>query len=282
MRVKIVQGRLPPMAGGAQEIMEEWLGRKLEEIEGPPLVVGLCGAQGSGKSTIARSLTRQLATAGVKAETLSLDDLYLTKAQRTKLGREVHPLLVTRGAPGTHDVELGVEILDAIRVGRATLLPRFNKAQDDRESRAAWTVVPSGLQLLIFEGWCVGARPQRPSDLGLPINRLERQEDPDGRWRTYVNDVLAVPYQTLFNRLDRLILLAAPGFDIVRRWRGQQEAELRQAEPRASGVMEDSELMRFIEHYERLTRHILAEMPARADLTISLSRERAVTGVLER
>lgn len=268
------------MHASAQAIIEEWLARLLVGLESHrPLLVGLCGAQGSGKSTVAKSLTERLAADGIEAATLSLDDLYLTKAQRMQLGREVHPLLATRGVPGTHDVTLGIRTLDAIRTRQSTRLPRFDKSLDDRVPEAEWIRAPVRLQLLIFEGWCVGARPQRAGDLRLPINRLEREEDADGRWRTYVNGVLAGPYQALFARLDRLILLAAPGFEVVARWRGQQEVELRSAAPRGPGVMEEAALRRFIEHYERLSRYILEEMPSRADLVLRLSGEREVIGI---
>lgn len=267
------------MAAGAQQIIEEWLGPQLLARRGQALIVGLCGAQGSGKSTVARSLATRLAAAGVSAATLSLDDLYLTKNQRAQLGREVHPLLVTRGVPGTHDVALGIRTLDAIRRGEAAALPRFDKSRDDREPEAAWTGVAAGLHVLIFEGWCVGARPQGQADLRVPINDLERHEDADGSWRNYVNEALGGPYQALFARVDRLILLAAPDFGIVRRWRGEQEAELRRSAPGAVGVMEEAVLQRFIEHYERLTRHILQEMPSRADLLLRLSPEREVLEV---
>jgi D-glycerate 3-kinase len=268
------------MRGSAQAIIEEWLARQLVGLEDRrPLLVGLCGAQGSGKSTVARSLTRRLAEEGIKAATLSLDDLYLTKAQRMQLGREVHPLLATRGVPGTHDVMLGIRTLDAIRTRQPALLPRFDKSLDDRVPKVEWTRAPARLQLLIFEGWCVGARSQREADLRAAVNRLEREEDADGRWRTYVNGVLAGPYQTLFARLDRLILLAAPSFEVVERWRGQQEVELQRAAPHAAGVMEEAALRRFIEHYERLSRYILEEMPSRADLVLRLSGEREVIGI---
>lgn len=268
------------MTTTAQRIIEHWSNQQLDKLDGDrPLLLGLCGAQGSGKSTIARVLTERLAAAGVRAATLSLDDLYLTKAQRVLLARDVHPLLGTRGVPGTHDVALGIRVLDEIRRGQPTRMPRFAKSRDDREPETAWTSVPGSLQLLIFEGWCVGARPQQEGDLRLPINELEREEDGDGRWRAYVNAMLAGPYQALFSGLDRLILLAAPTFEIVKQWRGQQEAELRRAVPDAAGVMDEAALQRFIEHYERLTRHILEEMPSRADLVLRLSCEREVTAV---
>ncbi len=127
----------------------------------------------------------------------------------------------------------------------------------------------------------MGARAQAAGELDAPVNALERDEDGDGRWRRFVNAALAGDYQTLFGRIDALALLAAPGFDVVQGWRTQQEAELRAAGG-GSAVMNDAEIARFIQHYERLTRHILDEMPARADLVVALDAERGVTAVRSR
>ncbi len=247
-----------------------WLGPK-------PLILGICGSQGSGKSTLARGLVDRL---GVRAATLSLDDLYLGKAARAALARDIHPLLATRGVPLTHDVALGRAILDAVRAGQPVQLPRFDKASDEPLAQAQWEAIDASLDLLIFEGWCVGARAQPPADLTAPVNDLERAEDPDGLWRRAVNAALAGPYQTLFARIDRLVLLAAPDFGVVRGWRAQQEAELRAslaARRRDPALaMSDMQIARFIQHYERLTRAILQEMPGRADLTLRLGPDRAM------
>ena len=162
-------------------------------------------------------------------------------------------------------------------------MPRFDKALDDRLPPAAWDRVPAGVQVVIFEGWCVGARPQAEAALAQPVNALERDDDPDGVWRRYVNAALAGPYQALFARIDVLALLAAPGFDSVLGWRGQQEQELRaRAGVNAPGVMGDAALVRFIQHYERLTRHMLTEMPPRADILARLAEDRTPVEVVVR
>ena len=192
------------------------------------------------------------------------------------LADTVHPLLRTRGVPGTHDVALGLTLFDALDRGEAVRLPRYDKARDDRAAEAAWTMVPAGLEVLLFEGWCVGAMPQPSAALAKTVNVLERDEDADGGWRQSVNAALGRDYQRLFARLDRLVLLAAPGFDAVYAWRLEQERQL--SRDRAGpGIMSDVELHRFVAHYERLTRHILREMPGRADLTIYLDADRVVT-----
>lgn len=237
---------------------------------GRPIVVGICGAQGSGKSTLAAALCARLEA----TVTLSLDDLYRTRAERERLARDVHPLLRTRGVPGTHDVGLGLATLDGIAAGMDTPLPRFSKAIDDRLPAAEWPVAPAGTRVVVMEGWCVGARPQPDVELIAPVNDLERRHDAAGVWRRYVNAALAGDYQTLFARLDLLILLAAPDFDTVLTWRLEQEHALKRSGATGDGVMDDAAVSTFVSHYERLTRHILAEMPGRCDLVVPLDARR--------
>lgn len=242
-----------------------------------PLIVGVCGSQGSGKSTVCKTLTTRFSELGFKVANLSIDDLYLPLAERVKLAQQVHPLLRTRGVPGTHDTKLGIETLHALAHPGRVPLPRFDKAIDDRRPRAAWDFIEGPAELVLFEGWCVGARPQTFEALAQPVNELEANEDVMGRWRTYVNHALGAEYQRLFAKIDLLILLAAPSFDVVLKWRTQQEHELRvQTQGASTGVMNDAALARFIQHYERLTKHILIEMPGRADLVIHLAPDRSV------
>lgn len=245
---------------------------------GRPLIVGVSGSQGSGKSTFCRMIEALLASEhGLRAATLSLDDLYLTRAERQDLARTVHPLLATRGVPGTHDVALGLSLLAGVRAGQAGLmLPRFDKAQDDRAPEAEWPRLSEPVDVLLFEGWCMGARPQVEDDLIAPMNRLEAAEDPDGLWRRHVNAALAGPYRALFDASDLMIMLQAPGFEAVLGWRQLQEAKLR---ARTGGGMSDADLARFVMHYERITRHLLADLPGRADAIVALDGNHAVTGL---
>ncbi|MFC3070098.1 kinase [Phenylobacterium soli] len=241
---------------------------------GRSVVVGICGAQGSGKSTLAMAVKALLAEDGLSAAVLSLDDLYLPRAERARLAHEVHPLLITRGPPGTHDPALGVATLAALARAGPVPLPRFDKAADERRPAADWDVAQGPVDVVLFEGWCVGARPQPQEALAAPVNALERDEDPDGRWRGFVNTALAGAYAPLFARLDRLALLAAPGFETVAAWREEQEAKLRE---RTGGGMAPGQIGRFVAHYERLTRWILEEMPPRADAVFRLAADRTPT-----
>jgi len=243
-----------------------------------PLIVGVCGAQGSGKSTLSRHLCERIEARGGRVAIVSIDDLYLSRKARAQLSADVHPLFATRGVPGTHDVGLGLSVLDGLRAGGRVRLPRFDKSSDDPRPEAEWPVVDKPVDVVVFEGWCVGARPQDEAELAEPVNDLERDYDPDGRWRRAVNAALEGPYRTLFLRLDRLVFLAAPGFDVVRDWRTQQEHglkhRLKREGKRGSHVMSDAEVGRFVQYYERLTRHILVSMPAYADLTLRLDASR--------
>ncbi|KQN01466.1 kinase [Sphingobium sp. Leaf26] len=235
-----------------------------------PLILGLCGAQGSGKSTLASGLQALMEQDGHRTAILSLDDLYLGRQARAQLAADIHPLFRTRGVPGTHDVARGIALLEAAKAGEPLLLPRFDKGRD--EPLPQGDAVDGSVDLLIFEGWCVGARPQAKADLAPPVNALERDEDRHGIWRRHVNRQLRGPYAELFSWIDRLVLLAAPDFSVVRGWRGQQEEAL--LARGADRAMDAAELDRFVQHYERLTRHILAEMPARADLLLPLDEAR--------
>jgi D-glycerate 3-kinase len=245
-----------------------------------PYIVGICGAQGSGKSTLAPLLQALLTQRELTVATLSLDDCYLPQSEREHLARTLHPLLQTRGVPGTHDVALAMRTLDALGRDGTVAMPAFDKARDDRTPEGQWTRVQAPIDVVLFEGWCVGAAPQDENALGVAINALERECDPQQQWRRYVNRCLRDDYQRLFAATDLLVLLQAPAFEVVHQWRAEQEHKLRARIEReggdGSGLMNDEELGRFIAHYERLTRHILDEMPTRADIVIELDASRRV------
>lgn len=268
--------RLPAAYGGVIQRLHVPLAARIAEAaraHGPGFRVGLCGPQGSGKTTSARVLERLLAADGLPAVILSLDDLYLPLAARQRLAVEVHPLLLTRGVPGTHEVALGLDLLDAlVRPGR-TIMPRFDKASDDRLPPDRWTPLEGPFDVILFEGWCVGAKPQAQAALRRPVNDLERQRDPQGIWRAYANTQLAGPYQRLFADFGLLAMFKVPSFNVVLGWRQEQEHKL----PKPG--MSDAQIAVFIAHYERLTRHIQAEMPGRADVVVTLGRDRSVRRV---
>jgi D-glycerate 3-kinase len=252
-------------------------------------VLGICGPQGVGKTTLTRVLQTVLnEAAGLSIAVLSLDDLYLSSAERIRLASEIHPMLRTRGVPGTHDVNLGIESIERLltaQAGEQTRLPRFDKAVDEPYPLGEQPLFDGRADLVILEGWCVAAMPQSASALVEPVNELERVSDAQGEWRHYVNERLAGPYQKLFGMIDTLLLLRAQRFEDIYAWRLLQEQKLAAriksaaAPSGASRLMGDEELRRFIMHFERLTRHILVEMPSRADIVAELDSNRQLVAV---
>jgi D-glycerate 3-kinase len=238
------------------------------------LVLGLSGGQGSGKSTLTGALVAALEAAGARAVAVSLDDFYLTRSARAVLAADVHPLLQTRGVPGTHEVDLLLTVLARLRAGASIAVPVFDKGLDDRLPEPTWRRIDGAVDVVILEGWCVGARPQSAAELDLPCNDLEAGEDPLGIWRRYVDAALAGPYARLWEALDAVIFLRVPGMDAVLRWRARQE----QALP-PQRRMDSVALARFVAHYERITRATLREAPLRTALVVDLADDHGVAAI---
>ncbi len=288
----VARHRLPAdYAGTAQEFAGPLAQRirRLRTATGRPIIVGISGAQGSGKTTFARFLSKWLGRRmQLSAVCISLDDVYLTRARRRRLSRRAHPLLATRGVPGTHDVPLARRVLDALMhpgAARKVAVPVFDKATDDRAPEQDWRRVDAPADVVLFEGWCLGGRPQAPESLSDPVNELEASEDGNGAWRTGVNERLRTDYAELFARLDLLIMLRVPSFERVLEWRSLQEDKLREQlrdGPRGDAKppgMSDAEIARFVQHYERLTRHMLKTMPDYADAVIDIDGNHRMTGL---
>ena len=143
-------------------------------------IIGLTGAQGSGKSTISNIL-KIILKESFRLETviLSIDDFYKTLKQRENMSKNISPLFMTRGVPGTHDTKILLNTIKALKKNRfkKILIPQFNKGFDDRAPKDKWLRVNKKPNIVIFEGWCVGAEPQKKKDLLVPVNALEKHED---------------------------------------------------------------------------------------------------------
>ncbi len=263
----------------------EWLDSRVAANRGETYVLGVNGAQGTGKSTLAHLISEYLASERQrKVVVLSIDDIYLTRDERQSLGETVHPLLSMRGVPGTHDVALGVAVIAQLRSlqhGETMSVPAFDKSRDDRYAASDWTVVSGPVDLVIFEGWCVASKPSADAELQEPINALEASADANGHWRRYVNDKLGTEYVSLFAALDGLLFLQVPDFDAVLRWRLEQEHKLRQsAEPNANRIMSDGQVAEFIQYFERITRNDLATLPSTANAVIKLGDDHQAISLL--
>lgn len=243
-------------------------------------IIGINGPQGSGKSTLCKILSAIIENRyEMKVITLSIDDLYKTKQQRQLLSKTIHPLLKTRGVPGTHDIELGMHVLQQLKAQKPVRVPVFDKAIDNRLAEKEWLQVNQKVDIILFEGWCVGSRPEDDTSLDLPINSLEKNEDANTSWRQYVNQQLSANYQDLFSLIDRLIMLNISNFSKVTEWRALQEKKLKSSTAHKDNnqILSGDELNRFIMHFERITTHTLKEMPARADVVLEINDEHQIS-----
>lgn len=236
-----------------------------------PRRAGLGGGQGAGKSTLARLVVEAGARLDLRVQAVGLDDFYRTKAERRALAEQMHPLFATRGVPGTHDVTACRRALDALLEPGPVSLPVFDKGLDDR---VAPRVVEGPFDLVLFEGWCVGAAPASAGEPDGPMNALEADADPEGAWRHAVDRALREGYGALWSRLDTLVFLAVPGLDAVRRWRLEQE----QARP-AAQRLDAAAVDRFVAHYERLTCRMLETLPGHVDWTVRLAEDHSIAAV---
>ncbi len=252
---------------------------KRAEKQKTPLKVLINGSQGSGKTTLGDALVMLLARQHqLAAVAISIDDFYLTRQERETLANDVHPLLVTRGVPGTHDLQLAQETLQQlINRDSSVAIPKFDKAKDDRMATTDWPVIEAPVDIVILEGWCVHAQAQPMQELLEPVNELEAKEDREGNWRHYVNTQLQLDYRDLFQAFDCTVMLKAPSFDCVFRWRQEQEEKLKaKTKNRGAGLMSDSEIARFIQHYQRITEYNLAVLPPLVDYLFSLDEQRKI------
>ncbi len=247
---------------------------RLDGLRSGAKVYAIAGLQGSGKSTLAAQVAALARERGLRVATLSIDDVYFGRRERQRLARDVHPLLVTRGPPGTHDLALACETLDALRAGDVARLPRFDKLGDRRLPPSRWRTV-GAVDLVLLDGWCLKVPAETPVQLRDPINPLEHDEDPHGIWRRWCNDRLGRDYPALWTRVDRLLWLQPPDFAPVTRWRWQQEQALRATRPGRTG-MTRTEVERFVQHFERISRQALRTLPAIADRTLVMDALRRV------
>ena len=245
--------------------------------------VGINGSQGSGKSTLSAFIKDYLTeTYGMNVVVMSLDDFYLSRIERQIIATDVHPLFTTRGVPGTHNMHLAKSVMHNLKHQQPTTIPRFNKATDNPHPASYWTKVSSAVDIVIFEGWCWGVEPQTPEQLTQPVNGLEAIEDDNAAWRNHVNLQLSLHYKPLYSWMNKWVMLKAPCFEDIYAWRLEQEQKLIAAtanndKNNNQGIMDEQQVQRFIEHYQRLTEHALDTLPNTSDHVFELNHERAIT-----
>lgn len=244
-------------------------------------IIGLSGGQGSGKSTISNVLRIVLKEAyNLNTVTFSIDDFYKTLSERKKMSKQINPLFLTRGVPGTHDTSLLLKCLKSLKKVKfkRIKIPRFDKSIDDRMKKENWQKVNKKPDIVIFEGWCVGVTPQKKKDLLVPLNRLEKEKDKDMIWRNYVNKELNLNYKKIFRLIDQNIFLKVPSFKHVYKWRLLQERKLKTTS-NGNKIMSNEEIKNFIMFYERITKHMLKNFSKIARYTIKVDNKHRLKSI---
>ncbi len=244
-------------------------------------IIGLGGGQGSGKSTIAKILKIILEEKyKLKTVIFSIDDFYKTLRERKKMSKNISQLFLTRGVPGTHDTKILLKCLKNLKKNpfKSLLIPKFDKSADDRYKKKDWLKVTNKPNIVIFEGWCVGATPQEKNSLLKPLNDLELFKDQDLIWRKKVNLELKKDYKKIFSLIDSLIFLKIPKFKYVYKWRALQEKKLSRLS-KGKKIMENLQIKEFIMNYERITRHMLKTLNNKADITLSIDTKHRLKSI---
>ncbi len=237
-------------------------------------IIGLSGGQGAGKSTITGILKFIFKKKyNLDLCVFSIDDFYKTKSERIKMSKAIHPLFLTRGVPGTHDMKLLNKVIQNLKKKnfKKVLVPKFDKSIDDRFKKVKWQKIKTAPKIIILEGWCVGAIEQKKGELVKPINKIEKKLDPRMIWRKKVNNFLKNEYKKVFKKIDKLVYLKVPDFNHIFKWRLVQEQKLKLTS-KSKKTMSKAEVREFIMFYERITRHMMKNFFKISDLTIFLDK----------
>ena len=238
-------------------------------------IIGLSGGQGAGKSTITGILKLILKKKyGLNICVFSIDDFYKTKNERLRMSKKEHPLFITRGVPGTHDIALLNQTIRKLKQKkfRTVLIPKFDKSKDDRYRKNKWQKIKTKPDIIIFEGWCVGTTHQNNNELKRPINLIEKKYDENLKWRKTVNNLIKKRYKNIFNKIDKLVFLKVPNFNYIIKWRWLQEQKMKLT-TKSKKTMSKTEVKEFIMFYERLTKHMIKNYSKISDLTIFLDKK---------
>ena len=244
-------------------------------------VIGLAGGQGSGKSTISQLLKIILKVRfNLEVLVFSIDDFYKTLQDRKKMSKKINHLFLTRGVPGTHDTKLLYKCLKNLKKNsfKKIHIPRFDKSIDDRYSKNRWTRVLKKPDIVIFEGWCVGAKSQKNNNLIKPVNQLEELEDKNLIWRNKVNKELKNDYKKIFYLIDDLIFLKVPSFKHVYKWRLLQEKKLKK-KSKGKKIMKAKDIKKFIMFYERITCNMIKTLVNKAKILINIDAKHRLKSI---
>ena len=259
-----------------------WIANKTKNKK--PFFVGLAGGQGTGKTTTSSIIKIILEKYfQLNVFKISIDDFYKTRKERILLSKKIHPMLLTRGVPGTHDINMMLNFFKKAKnkTFKSFQLPNFNKAIDDRFAKKYWYNINKRPDVIIFEGWCVGAKHEKNSSLNKPINSMERIKDPKKVWRKYVNRQLKQKYKDLYSQLNCLIYLKAKNFSLLQKWRLKQENKLWLKSKKTSKhkIMNKEDVISFMQTYQRITENMFKKMTKYASILVNLGSDHQINSI---
>ena len=260
-----------------------WIAKKVDKKRS--YIVGLSGGQGSGKTTISSIISIILRKYfKLNVFTISIDDFYKKRKERFLLSKKIHPSLMTRGVPGTHDINMMLDFFKRIKRKefRSLKLPKFNKAIDDRYNKKFCHSIKKRPDIIIFEGWCVGAKAEKNNTLKQPINSFEKLRDKKLIWRRYVNKQLQSKYKQLYDQLNCLLYIKSNNFSLLRKWRIKQEKKLMLKKKRSNKfkIMSDQEVINFMQTYQRVTQSMFKYVPKYASIILNLNSNHQIKSVI--
>ena len=259
-----------------------WIANKTKNKK--PFFVGLAGGQGTGKTTTSSIIKIILEKYfQLNVFKISIDDFYKTRKERILLSKKIHPMLLTRGVPGTHDINMMLNFFKKVKNKKfkSFQLPNFNKAIDDRFAKKYWYNIKKKPDVIIFEGWCVGAKHEKKSSLNKAINSMERIKDPKKVWRKYVNHQLKQKYKDLYSQLNCLIYLKAKNFSLLQKWRLKQENKLWLKSKKTSKhkIMNKDDVISFMQTYQRITENMFKKMTNYASILVNLGSDHQINSI---
>ena len=234
----------------------------------------ISGSQGVGKSTLVLILKSVIENIyNKKVMSVSIDDYYFSKNKRLQLSKQIHPLLQTRGVPGTHDLDkLSKHISQFSKKKFPIIIPVFDKLSDDLTKKK---ISINKADILLLEGWCCGCLPIDNKYLFKNINKLETDLDKNNIWRNFYNNKLQNDYKKIFKLFDLKIYMQPPSFKYVYKWRADQERR-NLSKSVNKKYMNKKQLDKFIQHYEKITKWMMKTMPAEADMLIKVNKNQMI------
>ena len=236
------------------------------------------GSQGIGKSSFIYIISKAIEKFyNKKILLLSIDNYYLSKNKRLYLSKKIHPLLITRGVPGTHNIKKLVKNVKQFNQDKYPItIPLFDKLIDDKLKSSK--TIKTKCDILFLEGWCCGSSEIPKKFLYTNINNLEKINDPNNQWRDFYNKKLKIEYKKLFKLFDELIFLKTSSFDNVYKWRLKQE-KTNQSKNKKLRRMSANEIKIFVQHYEKITKWMIKDLNKKAQIVIKFEKNHKISSI---